>query len=611
MDTRILWDDTPVELNAAPGGVVSPWLFGTNLEHTRSCVFSGISAQMLRNRKFAGKPACRRGNAMEWFPIGETTYLMLEEPYTRHSEEGYHMTRRLECNSQRIMNLDPGAWGGIGQHGLYFEAGRRYLFAVVARTEKPTEVRAALTSHRGEKTYGEITFPVEGTEWKRYEFVLTPDSSDDDGDLRILRGGSGSLFIGAVSLMPEDNFHGLRRDVVARLKELGTGILRWPGGNFAGEYCWFDGLMPVDMRAPLESFMGLETQPHSAGYDYHEMNTDDFIALCREIGAEPFITINAAWNTPEENAAWVEYCNGDKSTKYGALRCARGHEEPYNVRVWSLGNEAGYGHMEGDNTPEGYAEIAEKNARAMLRVSPELCLCASGPYPNAEWAEKCAKSIRSLAPLASVHLEGGEPCFREPENYEQEYYEKCVDSVECYREYIRTSRAQFGEGLGISFDEWNLWYAWYRPSCTAEGIFAGLTQNMFLSMAEQYDVRTACFFEAVNEGFINVYPDRAELTASGQVMALMKGHEGGALLYASPFAVATRKGDRVLLTAVNPDFREEHILCIAGEYTPEAGTLFSCDSLMPYTRFTETDILPIDGKLVLPPHSAVSVTLHI
>lgn len=143
--------------------------------------------------------------------------------------------------------------------------------------------------------------------------------------MRITFAKRGCIHIGCVSLMNKDNFRGMRRDVIDAMKEIGIRVLRWPGGNFAGEYCWFDGLLPVDERAPFESCMALETQPHTLGYDFHEINTDDFIALCREIDAEPYITVNLAWNTPEENAAWVEYCNGDLSTEYGRLRAERGH----------------------------------------------------------------------------------------------------------------------------------------------------------------------------------------------------------------------------------------------------------------------------------------------
>ena len=72
-------------------GMVSPYLFGNNLEHTRSCMCGGLSAQMLRNRKFVGKPSAMEGVAKEWYVIGEKTYCSFAEPYTHHDEEHYHI----------------------------------------------------------------------------------------------------------------------------------------------------------------------------------------------------------------------------------------------------------------------------------------------------------------------------------------------------------------------------------------------------------------------------------------------------------------------------------------------------------------------------------------
>ena len=100
-------------------------------------------------------------------------------------------------------------------------------------------------------------------------------------------------------------------------------MIRWPGGNFAGEYRWKDGLLPADMRGPLESAMEDETQPYTHGYDFHEISTDDFIVLCREVGAQPFLTINPVWCSPAESAQWVDYCNGPVDTGYGAKRAKK------------------------------------------------------------------------------------------------------------------------------------------------------------------------------------------------------------------------------------------------------------------------------------------------
>ena len=97
--------------------LVSPYLFGSNLEHTRSCLAAGLSAQMLRNRKFAGKPTACEGCAMEWYPIGEKGIFTFDEPYTRHGD-GYHMKRTIECNSLNVFNPIAGEKVGLGQHGI-------------------------------------------------------------------------------------------------------------------------------------------------------------------------------------------------------------------------------------------------------------------------------------------------------------------------------------------------------------------------------------------------------------------------------------------------------------------------------------------------------------
>ena len=105
LDEAVDWDGkaaqaTPLTLRRDDPAdlLVSPYLFGSNLEHTRSCIYTGLSAQMVRNRKFAGKPTACEGCAIEWFSLGERGVFALDEPYTRHGE-GYHMKRTLECLS--------------------------------------------------------------------------------------------------------------------------------------------------------------------------------------------------------------------------------------------------------------------------------------------------------------------------------------------------------------------------------------------------------------------------------------------------------------------------------------------------------------------------------
>ena len=230
--------------------LVSPYLFGSNLEHTRSCLYTGLSAQMVRNRKFAGKPTACEGCAMEWFPLGKRAVFALDEPYTRHGE-GYHMKRTTECNSVSIFNPFQGETAGMGQHGIAISQGQPYLFGMVVKTQNPVEFAVSLTDRAGKEVYCRTTFTGEGADWTRFEVELTPQAADPDADLRICWEEAGQVCVGAISLLPKDHFHGMRRDVVEAMKELGIKVLRWPGGNFAGEFNWMDGLLPVDMRAPF------------------------------------------------------------------------------------------------------------------------------------------------------------------------------------------------------------------------------------------------------------------------------------------------------------------------------------------------------------------------
>ena len=198
---------TPLELQRKDPEdlLVSPYLFGSNLEHTRSCLYTGLSAQMVRNRKFAGKPTAFEGCAIEWFPLGKRAVFALDEPYTRHGE-GYHMKRTTECNSVSVFNPRQGETVGMGQHGIAISQGQPYLFGMVVKTQNPVEFAVSLTDRAGKKVYCRTTFTGEGADWTRFEVELTPQAADPDADLRVSWEKEGHVCVGAISLLPKDHF---------------------------------------------------------------------------------------------------------------------------------------------------------------------------------------------------------------------------------------------------------------------------------------------------------------------------------------------------------------------------------------------------------------------
>jgi len=638
---------------SSDSGEISPLWFGHNLEHTRSCVWQGLSAQLIRNRKFAGMPQ-HNGLAAGWEPIGprESWFLLEQTPghngtegeaYTAHFDERNSSARqrqRAECFCGTVGSSDRARRGkpavphcGIAQNGIPLIGGRRYVWSLALRSDRELPVTLKLKGAEPEAL--RLTLPP-GC-WTEHAFDVSAPATTHDGRLEVTFEGPGALFVGAVSLLPAGHFHGMRRDVVALLKEIGVPLLRWPGGNFAGDYHWQDGLLPVDRRAPLKSAF-VETLPHTDGFDDHEIGTDEFIALCRELGAEPFITINLSTDGPAEAAAWVEYCNGSPDTRWGRLRAERGHPEPYRVTHWTLGNEMGYSHMKGPNAPPAYHDLASACARAMKQVDPSLVFTASTGWSQ-EWYRGLLAPDEDYFDHVSHHtydkllrsFEGEEGCrdFRRLmdavgtifhgtglEGGKQPRRLSMLD----IRRFI-DARPPSSKPLGIAFDEWNVWYAWYRVPGVAEGVYAALMLNHFCRAARRLGMTLGAYFEPVNEGAILVEPGSARLTPIGQAHALFKPHHGGRLLDGSAAEgdldlAASARGSEVTITVINRSPSEAHdaeITVSGGAVGAARGVLLSSLNFLPGSEFAEA---PLDIRqqgatlcLSLPPHSVARIQL--
>ena len=641
------------------GGEISPLWFGHNLEHTRSCVWRGLSAQLLRNRKFAGMPqhdgvaggwrpaaaesrfGDRSSRAAGWQPVGPRRgcWFLLEHIGGYNGTDGETYTAHFDpkngsaCQRQRIESFQAGARCGIGQGGIPLIAGRRYEGRVALRVDRvrPVYIRVVGAEELGTQV------AMGPTGWSEASFGFTAPLTLDDARLEITIEGPGALFVGAASLLPADHFHGMRRDVVELLEEIGVPLLRWPGGNFAGDYCWQDGLLPVDRRAPLKSAF-IETLPHTEGFDTHEIGTDEFIALCRELGAEPFITINMSFQGPDDAAAWVEYCNGSPDTKWGRLRAERGHPEPYRVTHWTLGNEMGYTHMKGPNAPPAYHDLASACARAMRAIDPALILTASTGW-SLDWYQGLLAPDEDYFDHVSHHtydklmraFEGEEGCgdFRRLMAAADSIFDGTglEDGKQARRLSMRdirdliNARPDERKPLGIAFDEWNVWYAWYRVPGVAEGIYAALMLNRFCRDARRLGMTLGAYFEPVNEGAILVEPGSARLTPVGQVHALFKPHHGAQLLAVEParaddldLAASLASDGTLTLTIVNlsPDeSRDAEVAFPAAEAAEARGVLLSSPDFLPGSEFQETplEIRRTGNALAfsMPPHSVARI----
>ncbi|MEM4878812.1 MAG: alpha-L-arabinofuranosidase C-terminal domain-containing protein [Desulfurococcaceae archaeon] len=161
------------------------------------------------------------------------------------------------------------------------------------------------------------------------------------------------------------------------LREAGVTLIRWPGGNFASQYHWVDGIGPMEYR-PIRLNRAWNIP------EYNRVGTDEFMMFAKLVGAEPLIVVNAGWDgTIDEAAAWVEYVNGDVDTTWGRRRAENGNPEPYGVVWWELGNEL-YGSWQiGHMTAPQYAKRYEDLYNAMKAVDPNIRFIANGGLDNA------------------------------------------------------------------------------------------------------------------------------------------------------------------------------------------------------------------------------------
>ncbi len=251
---------------------------------------------------------------------------------------------------------------------------------------------------------------------------------------------------------------GFRRDVIEALRQIKTPVIRWPGGCFVSAYPWKKG---VGERVPYYDKAWRVEEPNSFG-------TDEFIAFCREVGAAPFICANAGTGSPEDMSDWVEYCNLDIG-EWAALRRANGHDRPYNVRYWSIGNE-NYGQWEmGAKTAGEWARLALESAKMMKRVDHRIEL-AIASIPDLNWNAQVLREAGDLLDWVSIH---GYWSRASDEGVFEKGYENLVARAFEPEERIVAVKHILGAlgylgKLRIAFDEWNL-RGWCHPNFMAFG----------------------------------------------------------------------------------------------------------------------------------------------
>jgi len=276
--------------------------------------------------------------------------------------------------SPRI-ELDPSTPHGIRQSRLALAKKKRYTGHVILRSTPGARVNVALIWGEGANDRQTIAFSALPGTYQKFPLSFTAKADTGDGTFEITGTGSGNFHIGTVSLMPADNVEGFRPDTIALLRQLHSGFWRLPGGNFVSDFNWYDCVGDRDKRPPIFDYAWNAVQSNDVGMD-------EFMTLCRLIGVEPYITVNAGFGDAHSAAEEVEYMNGSVHTRLGAMRARNGHPEPYHVKFWNVGNEP-YGTWELGRTDLKYYVIKHNEfARAMRKADPSITILASGAMPD-------------------------------------------------------------------------------------------------------------------------------------------------------------------------------------------------------------------------------------
>jgi alpha-L-arabinofuranosidase len=329
-----------------------------------------VWAEMLSDRKFVNPIV-----AADATPMNPFMRLFMGEPFrsvgpagTVEMDPGHAFVGE---HSPRI-KLDASEPHGIQQSSLHVGKGKSYTGRIYLSGSEGAKVVVRLVWGAGANDSQTIQMPALTQTYKKIPLKFTSQADTDNARLEILGTGSGVFHVGTASLMPADNVQGFRAGMIKQFKNIGFLMAKWPGGNFVSAYDWYDGLGDIDKRPPRVAPMwSVMVEPNDVGI--HE-----FITFCRLVGAEPDVAVNSGFGEARVAAELVEYCNGSINTRMGKMRAENGHPEPFNVRLWTIGNEMygpwQFGHMSMDQ----YAIKHRYFVEAMRKVEPKIKVTSAG-----------------------------------------------------------------------------------------------------------------------------------------------------------------------------------------------------------------------------------------
>jgi alpha-L-arabinofuranosidase len=426
---------------------ISKYIYGQFIEHLGQCIYGGIWAEMLEDRKFYyAIPA----NHNTWETTGSGARVLRDSPWkVIGPKASIKMTKELAYSGEHSPQITAaGQVAGIYQEELALVKGRKYEGRIVIAGDKSAApVKVSLVWGPVDEERQTIKITQLKTDYSAVTFDFTADADTDNGRLEI-SSSKGRFAVGAVSLMPADNIEGFRRDTLALLKEIDSPVYRWPGGNFVSGYDWRDGIGDRDRRPT-------RANPAWTGIEINDVGIHEFIRLCELIDTEPMIAVNTGFSDAYSAAAEVEYCNGSKKSHYGKMRVKNGSSKPFNVKWWCVGNEM-FGAWQLGYMQLNHYTLKHNWVEDMMRqTDPDIKTVGVGCL-GGRWSEGMLKKCSDNMDLISEHFycqgraDIAEHVAQIPQNIK-----KIADAHRKYRNEIDQLA---NKDIRIALDEWNYWY---------------------------------------------------------------------------------------------------------------------------------------------------------
>jgi alpha-N-arabinofuranosidase len=413
---------------------MSKYIYGQFIEHLGRCIYGGLWAEMVEDRKFFHAVGAKES---PWTALGDPQGVSMNK-----------VAPFVGAQTPEIRWLGNGTPAGLAQDALALIKGRHYVGRIVLSGDaSAAPVRVSLVWGPAPADRKSVTIARLGAAFTTTPLAFTASASNESGRIEITSSGRGAFRVGAVSLMPADNIEGFRADVIALLRELDAPVYRWPGGNFVSGYDWKDGIGDRDRRPTRKN-------PAWQGIEPNDVGIHEYMALCRLIGAEPYIAVNSGLGDVTAAADEVEYVNGAPSTPMGALRTKNGHRQPFGCKWWSVGNEM-YGDWQLGHMPlADYVKKHGQFAAAMRQVDPTIQLIAVGS--TGAWDEAMLAGNADNMSLISEHFY----CQERPGlmSHVAQVPAQIRRIAEAHRGYRRTIPALADKNIRVALDEWNYWY---------------------------------------------------------------------------------------------------------------------------------------------------------